>query len=497
MKYQAIIGLEIHVQLSTQSKMFCSCDNAGEDKKPNTTICPICTGQPGTLPVINQKAVDWAVMSALALQGQISEKSHFDRKSYFYPDLPKGYQISQYSEPIGKGGFLQIKLRGEKRKIRLERLHLEEDTGKLIHQKEKTLVDFNRAGSPLMEIVTEPDIKSPEEARIFLQELRLIMRYLGVSDADMEKGHMRCDANISLRFEGDKKLYPKTEIKNLNSFKSVEKALSYEIKRQTSLWDEKKAPKNQSTRGWDDKKQVTILQRIKEAVHDYRYFPEPDLPPLEFTDKYLNKIKSKMPEMPTDKRKRFSEKFFFKDKDIKIIVSDLDLAGYTECIITELKNWLQAESSTDEGLYQWEQNKEKFSHLVANWLINRLLALMHESNVKVKDLKITPENFAEFIKIVYNQRVNKHGANKVLEEMFKTGGDPSNIIEEKNLGTIEDEDKLSSVIDEVIEENQSAVQEYLNGKEAALKFLLGQVMKKTKGQADHKVVRQLLIHKLK
>jgi len=323
------------------------------------------------------------------------------------------------------------------------------------------------------------------------------MRYLGVSDADMEKGHMRCDANISLRFEGEDKLYPKTEIKNLNSFKSVEKALNYEIKRQTQLWDEKKPPKNQSTRGWDDKKQITVLQRVKEEVHDYRYFPEPDLPPLEFSDKYLNKIKNKMPEMPEDKRKRFAEKFSFKNKDIEIIISDLDLACYTECIITELKNWLQAESSTDEGLYQWKQNKEKFSSLVANWLINRLLALMHENNVKVCDLKITPENFAEFIKIIYNKRVNKHGAVKVLEVMFKTGGDPSNIIEDKSLGTIEDEDKLSKIIDKVIQENENAVEEYLDGKEAALKFLLGQVMKETRGQADHQVVRRLLIHKLK
>ncbi len=497
MKYEAIIGLEIHVQLRTKSKMFCSCDNTGEYQLPNTTICPVCTGQPGTLPVINQKAVKYSVMSAMALNCEISPKSHFDRKSYFYPDLPKGYQISQYSEPIGKNGYLEVEVGEGIRKIKIERLHLEEDTGKLIHEKNKTLVDFNRAGTPLMEIVTEPDIKSPEEARIFLQQLKLIIRYLGVSDADMEKGHLRCDANISLRFEGDDKLYPKTEIKNLNSFKSVEKSLQYEIERQTKLWDNKKAPKKQSTRGWDDKKQLTIEQRVKEEISDYRYFPEPDLPPLEFSKEYLEKIRNDIPELPEQKRERFAKVFQFDKKDLAIIINDIELAAYTEAVITEFKSWLEAEEGTEKGLYSWEQGKKEFSKLVANWLINRLLGLMHKNHVLLKDLKINPENFAEFIKIVYNKRVNKHGAVEVLKEMFETGGDPSNIIEERNLGTIKDEDKLGKIIDEVIKKNNKVVQEYLEGKEPALKFLLGQVMQKTKGQADHKVVIQILIHKLK
>lgn len=497
MKYEAIIGLEIHVQLKTKSKMFCPCDNTGEDKPANTAICPTCSGQPGTLPSANQKAVDFSVMAALALNCQVPEYTYFDRKSYFYPDLPKGYQISQYSQPIGKNGCYEIAAGERMRKVKIKDLHLEEDTGKLIHTADKTFIDFNRAGTPLMEIVTEPDLRSPEEAKIFLQDLRLIMRYLGISDADMEKGQLRCDANISLRFEGDNKLYPKTELKNLNSFKSVEKGLQYEIDRQTELWDKKNPPKVSSTRGWDEKNQVTVEQRSKEEVHDYRYFPEPDLPPIHFDKSYLDKLKSERPELPAQKREKFIIDYLFEKKPAEILISDLATADYTEKVISELKNWLQAESKTDQGLYTYEQDKKEFSRLIANWLINRLLSLLNASKTKMKDLKITPENFAEFIKIIYNKRINNSAGQEVLKIMFETGGDPSNIMEEKKLGLVQDEEKLISIINQVIKENPGPVKEYKEGKEATFQFLLGQVMKKTKGQADHKVISELLLHKLK
>ncbi|MFA5070654.1 MAG: Asp-tRNA(Asn)/Glu-tRNA(Gln) amidotransferase subunit GatB [Patescibacteria group bacterium] len=497
MKYEAIIGLEIHVQLKTKSKMFCSCDNTGEDKPANTTICPVCTGQPGTLPVANQKAVDFSVMAAMALNCEVGLTTHFDRKSYFYPDLPKGYQISQYSEPIGRNGRFEIDAGETKRRVRIKDLHLEEDTGKLIHAKDKTFIDFNRAGTPLMEIVTEPDLRTPEEAKIFLQDLRLIMRYLGISEADMEKGHLRCDANISLRFEGDDKLYPKTEIKNLNSFKSVEKGLAYEIERQTELWDQKKPPTESSTRGWDEKKQVTVELRVKEGVHDYRYFPEPDLPPLHFDQANLAGLKRKIPELPAAKRGRFKEEYGFEEKDSQVLIGDLNLADYTEGVTSELKKWLEAESKTDQGLYTYEQNKKEFSRLIANWLINRLLSLSNESKTKIRDLRITPENFAEFIKLIWQKKINNLVGQEVLKVMFETGGDPSNIMEEKGWGMMGDEKKLAEVIKEVIKENPGPVKEYKGGKEATFKFLLGQVMKKTGGQADHKVASEMLLHKLK
>jgi len=496
-EYEIIIGLEIHVQLKTKSKMFCGCDNVGEDKESNTTICPVCTGQPGTLPVINKQAVDWAVQAALALNCRILEYSKFDRKSYFYPDLPKGYQISQYDQPIGVGGFINFEINGQMKKIKITRLHLEEDAAKLIHSdKDETLVDFNRCGTPLIEIVTEADFNFPEEAKIFLQELRLIMRYLEISEADMEKGHLRCDANISLRPKGDSKLYPKTEIKNINSFRAVEKALAFEEKRQQALWEKGKQPDKQSTRGWNEKTEETEEQRVKEEEQDYRYFPEPDLPPLHFTKEYLKHIQSITVELPAERRERFISMYGFSKYEADILVSDKKLANYAEEVISELKEWINTERPKDRGV-TWHTHKEEFIKLVANWLIHRLLALLNAQHLEIKELKVTPENFAELITLIYEKRVNQQTAQKVLEEMFKTGGDPSNIIEDKKLGQIFDENALGKIIDEVIKENPKVVLEYKNGKGAALQFLMGQVMKKTKGQAEPKILNELLVHKLK
>jgi aspartyl-tRNA(Asn)/glutamyl-tRNA(Gln) amidotransferase subunit B len=515
-KYEPVIGLEIHVQLKTVSKMFCSCDNTGEDKPPNTTVCPVCMGHPGILPVTNEQAVKWSVAACLALNCKINTLSHFDRKSYFYPDLPKGYQISQYSAPFGHDGHLIIPVKEDrKRRVRVERVHLEEDTGKLLHEQDKSAsyVDYNRAGTPLLEVVTRPDLQTPAGAKIFLQEIRLIMRYLKISDADMEKGQLRCDANISLRpnpeFFQDKaaeagigldpnKLYPKTEIKNLNSFKSVERALEYEIKRQAELWDRDKAPTVQSTRGWDEKKGITVVQRTKEEQHDYRYFPEPDIPPFKFDKKFLDEIKKETMELPYSKRKRFKDYFGLGDYDINILINDKSLADFFEEVISELKAWLvslEQVEGTEEEI--WKNHKKKLVKITANWIISRLLSLLNEKSVKISEAKITPENFAELITLVYEKKLNNQTAMAVLNKMFLTGRDPSNIMEEEDLGQLTEVEDLEKTIEKVIKNNSNVVEQYKGGKEASLKFLIGQVMKKTKGRADVEEVKKLLTLKLK
>ncbi|TSC96362.1 MAG: aspartyl-tRNA(Asn)/glutamyl-tRNA (Gln) amidotransferase subunit B [Parcubacteria group bacterium Athens1014_10] len=488
MKYEPVIGLEIHIQLKTKSKMFCACDNTGEDKEPNTTICPICTGQPGTLPVINNQAIDWAILIGMVLNGKIAKFSKFDRKNYFYPDLPKGYQISQYDLPIVSGGYLEI----NNRKIKLERIHLEEDAAKLIHKKNSTLIDFNRAGTPLLEIVTKPEIKTPQEAKLFLQELRLIMRYQGVSCADMEKGHLRCDANISLRPIGGKKLYPKIEIKNLNSFKAVERALEYEIKRQAKLWEENKAPKEQETRGWDDAKGVTIEQRTKEEASDYRYFPEPDLPPLKIGEERINKIKRMKRETPQAKRKRFAEEYEFNSEESKALTDDRDLSYYAEQVISELRTWLLTLGleGTEEEI--WKENKRKLVKLVANWIINRLNKIVDESDSLIKEIKITPARFAKFISLIYQNKITSNLAQRILEKMFKTGSDPEHIIEEDDLTQMSDEKSLQETLKKIIKSNPKVVEDYKKGKANALQFLVGQAMKETKGKMDARQIVNLL-----
>ncbi len=514
-KFEPVIGLEIHVQLKAKSKMFCSCPVDTDEALPNTKVCPICLGHPGVLPTSNKTAVEQAVLAALALECQIHATSHFDRKSYFYPDLPKGYQISQYGLPFGYDGHVIIQSSAGKRRVRIERVHLEEDTGKLLHEPDKSAsyVDYNRAGAPLLEIVTRPDIQTPAGAKEFLQELRLIMRYLGISDADMEKGQLRCDANISLRPNPEyfiekadqasigldpNKLYPKTEIKNLNSFKAVERSLEYEIQRQTKLWEQDKAPFQQSTRGWDEKKQETILQRVKEAQHDYRYFPEPDLPPIVFSKSTLHQLQQKMVELPYKKRHRFMEYFGLGKYDVDILVANKSLADYFEAVISELKAWLIAAEQiegTEEEI--WEKHGKKLVKKTANWIISRLLNLLNEKAVYIEEAKITPENFAELMKLVYERKLNNQTATAVLAKMFLSGRDPSDIMEEEDLGQLTDNENLEEVIDNVIQANESVVQEYQDGKEPALKYLIGQVMKQTKGRADAHQVTELLVHKLK
>jgi len=473
------IGLEIHIELKTRSKMFCSCKNDPDEKHPNINICPVCLGHPGTLPVINREAVRKTIKTGLALNCEISRHTFFERKNYFYPDLPKGYQISQYSTPICKNGFLEI----DGKKIRIRRVHLEEDTGRLIHEKDYSLVDFNRAGVPLMELVTEPDIESPKEARKFAEELQLILRYLDVSDADMEKGQMRVEANISL---SSKKgvLGTKVEIKNLNSFKAVEKALEYEIERQRKILESGKKV-IQETRGWDPAREITFSQREKEEAQDYRYFPEPDLPPLEITQEMVDEIRAEIPELPRQKRERFKKEYNLDEKSIEIFVKNKDFGEYFEKVVSEFTPNLP---------------KEKLLRLIklaTNYLTTDLLGLLKGASVSGEDFLITPENFAEFIELIDEGKISSKIAKIVLEEMFRTGADPSQIIEEKGLVLIADEAEIEKIVYQVISENQKAVSDFKKGKENALEFLIGQVMRKTKGKANPKIAKETLKRILK
>jgi len=536
MKYEPTIGLEIHVELKTKSKMFCDTPNGlGLEKEPNVNICPVCTGQPGVLPVINEEAVHMVLKTGLALNAKIAEFSKFDRKNYFYPDLPKGYQISQYDKPLVLGGHLDI-IDGESTgRIQITRVHLEEDTGKLVHPVRKSdfsngvnpkgadysLVDLNRAGVPLMELVTEPDIKSGSQARKFCQELQLILRYLGVSDADMEKGQMRCEVNISLREipqigadintadrrgsiykEGirdnqaeDQResavLGTKVEIKNLNSFRAVEKSINYEIKRQA---EELEAGGKiiQETRGWDDAAGKTVSQRTKEEAHDYRYFPEPDLPPLVGLDKLADKLLAGMPELPRAKKVRLAEEYVLSQSDIEVLIQSKNITDYFENVCSEFNKTENVAGLVKEEIV-------KLCKLAVNYLITeipRIAAILQLTNYQIKD-KITAENFAEFIILIHQGKVSSSGAQAVLAEMFKTGADPTHIIEEKDLGQVSDEGALRSIAQKVIENNQKTVVDYKKGHANALQFLVGQVMKESRGRANPNLARDILTELLK
>ncbi|MBU1036567.1 Asp-tRNA(Asn)/Glu-tRNA(Gln) amidotransferase subunit GatB [Patescibacteria group bacterium] len=497
MKLEIIIGLEIHLQIKTKSKMFCSCANVSEEVEPNTNICPICLGHPGTLPVVNKEAVRLGVMMSLALDCRINKQSEWARKNYFYPDLAKGYQITQFEEPLAEDGHLTITTKEGLRRINITRLHLEEDAAKNLHFKDKTLLDFNRAGTPLIEIVTEPDFRTPQETKIFLQELRLLARYLKVSAAEMEKGQLRCDANISLKTAGEDKLYPKTEIKNLNSFRAVEKALEYEVKRQTDLWQKNTPVKEQSTRGWDEQKQQTMEQRDKEESADYRYFPEPDLLPLEFTQSQVKEIKARLVELPWDKRERLQEEYALTDINAKIITGDPQVANYFEKVMMESRTWLESlESVVGDSDQIWEQNKKRLSKLVNGWLTSELFKLMNLADQSITEIRITPENFAEFISLIYEGRINSSAAQVVLKEMFKTGKDPSDIMEDKNLGQVDDLSQLSEVVDQILKKYPAEAESYKKGKTVLIKFFIGAVMKETKGKANPQRVEEILKEKL-
>jgi aspartyl-tRNA(Asn)/glutamyl-tRNA(Gln) amidotransferase subunit B len=484
MKYQPVIGLEIHAELKTASKMFCDCLNDPEAVEPNVNICPICMGHPGSLPVINQGAVESVIKTALALNCQIPNSAKFDRKNYFYPDLPKGYQISQLYFPLSIKGFLSI----NDKKIRIREIHLEEDTGKLIHLQgaDYSLIDFNRAGVPLMELVTEPDITSGQEARQFCEELQLILRYLDVSEANMEKGQMRCEVNISLKSDKGE-LGTKVEIKNLNSFRAVERSIDYEIKRQADLLESGEKI-IQETRGWDENKQRTFSQRTKEEAQDYRYFPEPDLPSLTQLTALSSQLVTQLPELPQDKRQRFAEEYKLPQADINTLVNNKGLADYFEQVASELNTWLKIKSIND---------KQALIKLSANYLLTELQKLLLVSKTKIADCQISPENFAEFITLIQQKEISSSAAQTVLKEMFETGADPSHIIETKELKQVSDETALSELVNQVIKENPKPVRDYQSGKENALQFLVGKVMAASKGQANPEIVGQILRERLK
>lgn len=499
MELEAIIGLEIHVQLKTSSKMFCSCANIetgtpgddGEPIEPNTAICPVCLGYPGTLPVPNKKAIAWTQRAGAALGCRLAEVSKFDRKHYFYPDLPKGYQISQFDQPFCGEGSLEVVVDDERRTIGIERIHLEEDAAKNTHPKgaKHTLVDYNRAGTPLMEIVTKPDLRSPAEARVFLQELQRIMRTIGVSDADMEKGQMRCDANISLRTVGETTLHPKTEIKNVNSFKFVEKALAYEIDRQRKEWEQGGPPQEQATRGFDAEKGVTTAQRQKEAAADYRYFPEPDIPPFSFSPKELTEVRAAVPELPLAKQARFMRQLGVSAQAAHDLAQHADLASFAENVASEI------EQLEHEEVKLTPAQVKPLVQLAAKLILRQMRDLLADG-VSADELKISAANFAELVVMVKEGRINQDAVAPMLAEMQKTGGDPDHVVQNLGLEQVQDEDALGQFVDDVIAEHPDVVEKIKAGKDAALQFLMGQVMAKSRGTASPPEVISLLKKKI-
>ncbi len=526
-EYEVTIGLEIHAELKTATKMFCGCKNDPLEKTPNINICPICLAHPGTLPTLNKKAIEAVISVGYALGSEIPKHSHFDRKSYFYPDLPKGYQISQYKEPLVESGTLVG--------VKITRVHLEEDTARLTHTKDCTYVDYNRAGLPLMELVTEPVIHSTDKAIEFAKELQLILRYLGASDADMDKGQMRIEPNVSLRETADSRgtnaeergnvpktglenkpvLGTKVELKNINSFKAVKNAITYEIKRQEKILESGEKV-IQETRGWNDTKSETFSQRVKEGADDYRYMPEPDLPSIQFVDGRasftfmgdlnssiqgglasslqggspmdptanegidLKKIKQSISELPSQKRKRFIKEFGISEDQVEVLIGDRYLAGYFEEAVSELGTLVDGKA------------KKSAFKLLTNYMTSDFLGIIKDRGVTFEDNKITPENFAELISLISKGDVLSRTAKDILSEMLETGADPETIIREKDLGQISNEGEVAETVGIVIKENKKAVEDYKGGKETAIKFLVGQVMAKLRGLGNPSLIEKLL-----
>ncbi len=470
-----MIGLEVHIHLSTKTKAFCGCSTEF-GAQPNTHVCPVCLGFPGSLPVLNKTALEYAVKVGLAINCSVQEYTKFDRKHYYYPDLPKNYQISQYDLPVSKDGFLDISVDNNLKRIRIKRAHLEEDAGKLIHTDNVSFVDLNRAGIPLLEIVSEPDINSPQEAYAYLTALKSIVEYLDVSDCDMEKGSLRCDANISIRKKGETILGTKAELKNMNSFKGVKDALAYEIVRQENALENGQAIV-QETRLWDAKELKTLPMRTKEEARDYRYFPEPDLPPFIIKQDNINQIKQSIPELPEEKSQRFMKEYGLSEYDAGILVSNKNNAAYAEDCFKAYK----------------DKNKKS----VANWLIGPLAGAASSMASEISKVNISPDNLCELIDLVEHKQVISNLTGKaVLEEMASSGKTAVMIIQEKNLAQISDEGALDQEIGAVIDANAKSVADYRAGKTNALMFLVGQVMKKTGGKANPKIVQEMLKRRL-
>ena len=488
MNYETIIGLEVHAQLLTKSKMYCHCSADYASASPNTHVCPVCLGMPGVLPTINRQAVEYTIMTALALNCTVSDYTKFDRKNYPYPDLMKGYQISQYDTPIGRGGWLNIEVNGQERRVGITRVHLEEDVAKLIHRTPPTgesysLVDINRAGVPLMEIVGEPDLRSAEEARQYLIKLRSILRYLGVSTGNMEEGSFRCDANISIRPENSRDSLAKVEIKNMNSFKAVYRALEYEAKRQRKAIAEG-GSLAQETRGWVEEKGRTVSQRSKEYAHDYRYFPEPDLPPLVLDREWVRTIRAKLPELPEARRNRFMAEYSLPLYDANLLTGSKTMADYEEDFMKTGK--------------PGNLSKSEKAKLGSNWLLGEVSRIMNMSNIGIPEFraKVSPERLADLSALISNDFVNYVTGKSILEEMFNTGKPAEEIIAQQGLSQISDTRQLEETVSQVITANTQAIADYRAGKEQALKFLVGQVMKGTRGRANPRLVNELLKEKL-
>jgi aspartyl-tRNA(Asn)/glutamyl-tRNA(Gln) amidotransferase subunit B len=489
MKYKPVIGLEIHAELKTRTKMFCDSLNDPDEKHPNVNVCPVCMGHPGTLPVTNIEAVKKVIMAGLALNCKIAEDTFFERKNYFYPDLPKGYQISQYLKPLCYEGHLEIK----GKKFRITRIHLEEDAGRLYHPPggEYSLVDYNRAGLPLMELVTEPDFETGQEVRDFATELQMIWQYLGVSEANMEKGQMRVEVNLSLT-NPDGTWGTKVEVKNINSIKFAADAIDYEIKRQTEVIESGEKVK-QETRGWDENKKQSFSQRSKEEAHDYRYFPEPDLPPLHFDKKDIEVIGAEMVELPRERRERFKKQYGLPDNDIEVFAVNKSLGDYFEHVASELLSFDKLTHLKKPPAE--EQNK--LYKLGANYLITELKRMAESVDAEVSDTKITPDMLADLVVRVFHGQVSSSGAQTVLKEMFTGGNSAEQIIKEKDLVQMSGADDLMQSINKVVSDNQKAVNDYKAGNEAPLKFLIGMVMRETRGKANPQVVEELLKEVLK
>ncbi len=475
MKYEPVIGLEVHAELLTRSKMFCGCAVVDSTTaKPNRHICPVCTGQPGALPVLNKKAVELAVRVGLALDCEIHLESIFARKNYFYPDLPKGYQISQYDQPLATNGSIQIETEAGTKEIRIRRVHLEEDTGKLSHADGHSFIDYNRSGVPLLEIVTEPDMRSPEEVRAYATKLHAILRYLDVNTGNMEKGVIRFEANISVREEGSDRFNTRTEIKNLNSFRSLVQGTEYEIRRQSEIY-ESGGTVEQETLGFNEATGKTYSQRGKESAHDYRYFPEPDLPPLVLDTDWIEAIRVSLPELPEAKTSRFIEQYELRSQEARLLTSEKALADYFEAVVSKSKSPAKT---------------------VSSWIAGEFMRYLNDLGFEAANIPIPTEDFARLIDLVTDKTISGNSGKVVLGELFNHGGKPDDIVREKNLTQVSDEGFIQETITKILNDNPREVQQYLAGKESILQWLMGQVARATKGKADPTVARELLVQNL-
>ena len=475
MKFQAVIGLEIHAQISAKTKMFCRCSSDSFSRTPNSNVCPVCMGFPGQLPVLNKNVIEKAIVAAMALNCKISTNSKFDRKNYFYPDNPKGFQISQYDEPLSKNGYVDVLILDDSgssvanKKVRINRLHIEDDAGKLMHISNGTLLDFNRSGCPLMEIVSEPDMNSAIEAKFYAREIQKILRYVGSSEADMEKGMMRFDASVSIREEGDKSLNPRAEIKNLNSFKSLENAINYEFERQVALWNDGKPLRSPVTLGWNDEKGETYFMRDKEESDDYRYFPEPDLPPLKFEEGFLDGFV--VPRLPKEKKQFYMDTYKISEDDARILSDSRSLSEYFEKVV---------ELTGDPKM-------------AVSFINTVLMMYLKEDFVDIENQKVTPELLSKLIILIKENKISKNIAKgDVFKEMYASGKDPNVIIEEKGLKSVDDSNLIEEICKKVLSDNPKSVEDIKNGKLKALSFLVGMVMKESKGQANALIVQEIL-----